>query len=328
MPRPEQRPPILSSRDVAPKRLIDFSVWILFLGLLAAVSARGADIVIIRTSDAEPYVQAGAALQDQLIQEHQTVRNLLAKDVSEQGISAGIGKANVVVAVGTPAARWLQKQLPAEVKLIYCMVSNAANEGLLEGRPSTGVTTDIAISEQIKLIAEALPKARSVGMLFRSDVPESKRVLESLGQAMPAGWSVQAVAVNDFPSIAGAIGALIDKRVDVIWTSADPKIFDTAAVRTLLLAALRAKIPVWGFSPAFVRAGALIGVGVDPAAQGKQAADLVVESLSGHLRAGQRVVAPEQFQIAVNLIVARQLELEIPESLTQRAVFVFQPEEK
>jgi putative ABC transport system substrate-binding protein len=326
MVRPTLLPLVQPSGETAPRLFIGRGLGILLVLLLTAMSAHAAEIVIVRSSDAEPYVQAGAAIQARLVQEHQSVRNLLAKDLSGQGLGAGIGQADAVVAVGTPAARWLQKQLPANVKLVYCMVSNAPDAGLLEGRASTGVTTDIPIEDQIKLIAEALPKARSVGILYRGDAIESKAVLELLRNSMPNNWNVQAVGVNDFPSIADAIGALIEKRVDVIWTAPDPKIFDTAAVRTLLLAAMRAKIPVWGFSPAFVRAGALLGVGVEPAAQGQQAAELVMQAVSGHSSALERVVAPERFQIAVNLIVAKQLELEVPESLTQRAAFVFQPE--
>ena len=67
---------------------------------------------------------------------------------------------------------------------------------------------------------------------------------------------------------------------------------------------------------------------MEPASQGKQAAELISESLSEHPPASERAVPPQQFQIAVNLIVARQLDVEVPESLTQRAAFVFQPEEK
>jgi putative ABC transport system substrate-binding protein len=328
MKRPTQRPSNQPRRDVALKSFLGMVLFVTIGGLFTWVSAQGAEIVIVRTSDAEPYVQAGAALENRLVDAHDSVRNLLAKDVSAQGITAGIGKADAVVAVGTPAARWLQKQLPADVKLVYCMVSDPADAGLLEGRPSTGVTTDVPISEQIKLITEAMPKTRSVGILYRSDAANSKEVLQSLQKSIPESWSVQAVAVNEEPSIAEAITALIAKQVDVIWTAPDAKIFDSAAVRTLLLAAVRARIPVWGFSPAFVRAGALLGVGVDPAAQGKQAAELVIECISEHAPALQRAVPPQQFQIAVNLIVARQLGVEVPESLTQRAAFVFQAEDK
>ena len=328
MNSPMQRPHHQSGRDVALKSFFGKALYFLLIGLFTGVSSQGAQIVIVRTSDAEPYVQAGAALESRLVEAHESVRNVLAKDLSAQGLMVGIGKADAVVAVGTPAARWLQKQLPVDVKLVYCMVSDAGNAGLLEGRPSTGITIDVPIGEQIKLIAEALPRARTVGVLYRSGAPESKDVLQLLQKSIPEDWRVQAIAVNDFPSIAEAITALIDKRVDVIWTAPDAKIFDSAAVRTLLLAAVRAKVPVWGFSPAFVRAGALLGVGVEPASQGKQAAELVIESLSEHPPASERAVPPQQFQIAVNLIVARQLDVEVPESLRQRAAFVYQPEEK
>jgi ABC-type uncharacterized transport system substrate-binding protein len=328
MARLTQRPSIEAQWDVARRFFWISGKGMLLACLLVVSAARGADVVIVRTSDAEPYVQAGAALQTELVQQHESVRNVLAKDVSAQGIASAIGKADAVVAVGTPAARWLQKKLPVDVKLVYCMVSDAGSAGLLEGRPSTGVTTDVPLNQQIKLIAEALPRARNVGILYRSDAPESKGIPAALTHWIPDGWSVQAVAVNEFPSVADAIDALIEKHVDVIWTAPDAKIFDNAAVRTLLLAAVRAKIPVWGFSTAFVRAGALLGVGVEPAAQGKQAADLVVDALSEHPPVSERALAPQEFQIAVNLIVARQLDLEVPASLTQRAAFVFRPEDK
>jgi len=84
---------------------------------------------------------------------------------------------------------------------------------------------------------------------------------------------------------------------------------------------------VWGFSPAFVRAGGLVGVGVEPRAQGRQAADIVQRLGSGKPGAvTDRVQSAQEFQVAVNLIVARQLGIEIPEALTKRATFVFKTE--
>jgi hypothetical protein len=47
--------------------------------------------------------------------------------------------------VGTPGARWLHKQVPADVKLTYCMVTGAEEAGLLSGRATGGVTTDVPI---------------------------------------------------------------------------------------------------------------------------------------------------------------------------------------
>ena len=266
-------------------------------------------IVVVRTSDAEPYTQADAAVRDRLTQHQFTVRSLLVKDVSQQGIQA---------AIGTSAARWLHKELPPSTKLVYCMVSNARDAGLLDGRSVGGVTTDVSIAQQFGLITEALPQAHVVGTLYRSD--------DAAGKGLPMGWKVESIAVNDYPSVAAAIDALTQKNVDVIWTTADQKLYDSASVRALLLAALRAKIPVWGFSPAFVRAGALIGVGVEPRSQGTQVADLVMQLIADPTKVSVGSASPDQFQIAVNFIVAQQLGVAIPDSLSSRATYVYRTE--
>jgi putative ABC transport system substrate-binding protein len=295
-----------------------------FLVLASRVFA--IDVVIVRTSDAEPYTQAEAALRQQLEGQKYTVKSLLARDASNQGISASIGKPDVVIAVGTAAAKWLHKELPADVKLTYCMVSDPAEATLLQGHPCAGVTTDVPIADQIKLVAEALPHARSIGFMYRSNTPEGRESLADLQKALPDGWHVEPVAVNDFPSVAAAIDTLMQKPIDIAWTTADQKLYDSACVRSLLLSAVRNKIPVWGYSLAFVRAGALLGVGVEPGAQGRQAADLVAGIIKDPASFKTRSIAPQQFQIGLNLIVAEQIGIEVPDSVSHRATFVYQPE--
>jgi ABC-type uncharacterized transport system substrate-binding protein len=75
-----------------------------------------------------------------------------------------------------------------------------------------------------------------------------------------------------------------------------------------------------------VRAGALLGVGVEPAAQGRQAADLVIKTIKDPGGFKMQSIAPDRFQIGVNLIVAEQIGVEIPDSVSHRATFVYQPE--
>lgn len=294
--------------------------------LLAASSALAADIVIVRTSDAEPYTQADTALRLAFAQHNYNVKSLLAREASDKGIDSSIGKPDMVVAVGTAAAKWLHKQLAPTVKLTYCMVSNPADALLTQGHPCLGVTTEVPISDQIQLLSQAIPHARSVGLLYRSDTAGGKTSLSDLQHALPDGWHVDAVAVNDYPSVAQAIDALMQKQVDIAWTTADQKLYDTACVRSLLLSAVRNKIPVWGYSLAFVRAGALLGTGVDPADQGRQAASLVIACINDPAAFKTRSIAPERFQIGVNLIVAEQIGIEIPEAVSHRATFIYQPE--
>ena len=300
-------------------------VAILILLLLSSVAKGAGEILIVKSSEAEPYQQAEAVVRDELTRRHYSVHASSLKDIAQSG-AAAVRQSTAVLAVGTPAARFLHAQLPANVPLIYCMVSNPQESGLLQGRESWGVTTDVALAEQMKVIADALPQARVVGLLYRGDDAEGKRLDQQMQRSVPAGWRVEAVAVNEFPSVAAAIAALTQKKLDIIWTTADPRLYDTAAVRSLLLSALRSKIPVWGFSPAFVRAGGLLGVGVEPKAQGKQAAELLVNLLEQPSSITERVQPAREYQIAVNLIVARQLGVQVPDEFVRKAAFVFRGE--
>lgn len=297
----------------------------LLLALLTA-PARGAAVLIVRASDAEPYAQAEAALKSALSQAHHDVRTMLAKDVSDKGVAASVGKSQVVVAIGTSAARWLHKQLPPEARLVYCMVGSVDDAALEAGADCWGVTTEVPLAQQIALIAETLPRVRVIGLLYRSHAPDSRRCLERLKQAVPADWRVEGVAVDEFSSTADAIEALRQKNPQLIWTSADARLYDTATVRALLLSAMRSKTPMWGYSPAFVRAGALIGVGIEPRTQAAQAAEVTLQVLSGKATAAEKGQPPKQFQIAINLIVAQQMGVDVPPALISRAAFVYRPE--
>ena len=297
--------------------------WMVLSGivlLLAALPQAGADVVIVKSSDAAPYQQAETAFYQHL--PGAKVRSALVKELADNGIGGAISTTDTVVAIGTPAAAWLHAQLPEGTPLVYCMVANAEEAGLLKGSPCWGVTMDVSPAEQFKLIAEALPSARIVGTLYRSDTPAGRAGLQAMKENLPPGWRLEAVAANDYSSVADAIDALTHKGVDVIWTSAAQKVYDTAAVRTLLLAALREKIPVWGFSPAFVRAGALLGLGVDPASQAAQAVELI-NQLQQNLPNAEKSQRPREYQIAINLVVAEQLDVHVPDSLLKRATFVF-----
>jgi putative ABC transport system substrate-binding protein len=204
------------------------------------------------------------------------------------------------------------------------MVPGPAALALSKAKLTHGVTTQIPLADQFKLIGEALPSARSLGMLYRSNTPDGQKLLKDAQDALPAGWHIEAVAVDQFSSVADAINELTGRRLDLIWTSVDAGVYDGPVVHALLLAALRNNLPVFGFSASFVRAGALLGVGVDPAAQGNQAARIVLQIL-GHAWDDHNtgVQPPESFQIAVNQIVADKIGVSLPPELLNRSTYVF-----
>lgn len=257
---------------------------------------------------------------------NQSTRTVLLKDVTEKGIDATIGKnADAVLAIGTPAATYLHAYLALPTPLIYCMVAMPSAAGLTDGRAAFGVTTRIPVQAQFELIAQALPNARVLGMLYHSDTTEGQQSLQMVRQTLPKDWQLQAVAVDKFDSIAAAIDELANRHVDVIWTTVETGIYDAATIRSLLLSELRTNSPVFGFSPGFVRAGALVGVGIDPTAQGAQAAALTARVLANPAdKSVTQVQAPQSFQIAVNLIVADKIGIHLPKDLIRRAAYTFE----
>lgn len=286
--------------------------------LLVCRNAVSAEIVAVLSSDASPYESAYEALQKKLSSTGHTLRSVQLKDFDEETARKALTDASTCfVAIGSDAAVALHKRIPANCVLVYCMVADPGQLGLTSGRATSGVDTTVPLKTQLELIAGALPKSRTVGLLYRSDSPESTKLRDAVKNALPAGWALEAVAADKIGSMSKAVDTLFERKIDVVWTAPDSVLYDQAAVRSLLLASLRRKIPVFGYSLAFVKAGALLGVGIEPQAQGRQVAEVLERVRSGKV-SGVAVEAPE-FGIAVNLIVAERISITLPEKFVSRA---------
>nr|HPR06509.1 ABC transporter substrate binding protein [Denitromonas sp.] len=84
-----------------------------------------------------------------------------------------------------------------------------------------------------------------------------------------------------------------------------------------LLTAYRHRSPVIGFSPAYVRAGAVMAVYSSPEQMGQQAAEMAVQSLLGNPLPEAR--HPAYFSVSVNPHVARSLSIDLPDAATLEA---------
>ena len=102
--------------------------------------------------------------------------------------------------------------------------------------------------------------------------------------------------------------AALKGKVDLLLTFPDPDLYNPVTIKPLILNALENRLPVVGFSPAFVRAGAVAGIYPDYRETGRQAAELVLRALHGEERvAGD---GPAKVRVAVNERVARLLGIE------------------
>jgi len=316
---------------ISKHRLSPWLVIALLLILATTLPVNGVaatDILVVTSSNAKPYRQAAVGLQERLDREGRTFVVHQLENMASVPLKNAPGSSSLYVAVGTPAASWLDQHLPSDAPIGFCLAS-APDRWKRSERPSYGVSSEIPVKNQFSVIAEALPHTRRIGMLYHMGSAGHKRV-GVIRQALPHGWSIEAIAVDHHTSFADALAALLDRDVDLIWTELDPKTYQPSTVRSLLLAALRRGVPVFGYSTGCVQAGSVLGVGIDPNEQGQQLAELILRLLQrGQAtripRTLREPATPRHF-VAINSLVADKLAIHFPDSFTARArVIVGEP---
>jgi len=94
---------------------------------------------------------------------------------------------------------------------------------------------------------------------------------------------------------------------DSLLAVPDATIYNRSNIATILLTSYRAKVPLFGFSPSYVKAGALAAVYSQPAQIALQVAEIIQNlPASGSLPAPQ---SPRYFSVNVNPQVRLSLEL-------------------
>jgi len=173
---------------------------------------------------------------------------------------------------------------------------------------------DQPFGRQLELLRLALPGTKRVGVLWG---PESVPQQRSLAAAM------QLQGLDPVYGFVGADGLLFSglqaalDDADVLLAVADPAVFNSTTISNILLATYRARIPVLAFSPAYVKAGALLSLHTTPTQIGLQAAAMARSVLQGAPPPASQY--PQDYVVSVNVYVARSLGLAMDgPNLTER----------
>ncbi len=167
---------------------------------------------------------------------------------------------------------------------------------------------------QLDLMRLALPQARRVGVLWGADAQFTEPLLDAAAQAR--GLKLVGVVVRPEEPVFNSLKKILDES-DLLLAVANPQIYNSGTIQNILLASFRAQVPMLAFSPAYVRAGALMAVYSTPAQIGQQAGAMARGVLQGQPLGVPQY--PLQFEVSVNEHVARSLGLSLDaSSLTER----------
>jgi len=300
----------------------------LVVGLLPAVATGGVafgaemasagDVMVVRSGDAAPYVAASRAAIERLRNEGVRATGALLADIESSAL-AGEDAPALLIAVGTEAAVSLAERAPESATIVYCLVADPVRAGLASRRRTHGVSTKIPIERQVEIMSRVSRRVRTIGALYRSSDPSTEEAVASLRRGAPERWRIHAVDIDAHASIAEAIEAAFGSDVDMLWTSPERSIYTQSTLRQVLLTSLRTRTPVFGFSGAFVRAGALVGVSVEPEDQGARAGEIALGLRRQGSEAGAERHEPAAPRIVLNRVVAETLGLRLPSELVDDA---------
>lgn len=236
-------------------------------------------------------------------------RNL--KTISQQLAESS----DVVLAIATPSAQSLANTTQT-TPVVFSAVTDPVSAKLVDSRehPGGNVTgtsdqSSDAISTQINLIKNVLPKAKTIGILYTQSEPnsvvqkdEAKRLLEE------KGFTVVEKTILDSNNVKAAAESLMTE-VDMVFVPTDNIISST--METVKQVSIKHKVPVFGGSTEMIAVGGLYNYGTNYEELGRQTARMLVRVLKGEKPENIAVELPEKLELHTNQEMADALGIDI-----------------
>jgi putative tryptophan/tyrosine transport system substrate-binding protein len=221
------------------------------------------------------------------------------------------GRSDLAVAVGMKACGKVLAERTADASLCV-LVPKAGFRRLAKetkGDRHSAIYLDQPIGRQLALAQVLLPEVSRVGMLAGPELSRNVAAIERTARAI--GVEVELEHLDSTKDAAQGIQRLV-KRNDLILAVYEPDVLTPSTAKWLLYMAHQGRVPVVGFSRAYVDAGAAAAVFSTPEQIGRQAAETI---LAWSRDGGGRLTPnayPREFEVEVNRSVTKALGLDPP----------------
>lgn len=272
---------------------------LLLASLALAMPAWSAEILLTAAQDS-PGVQAFA----QALRVQRPVDEVTFKALQDMPAPGQLPASTRLILLDLPSLDWRLQDTQGPATLVLRISRLQARQRLgnhVPGKISL-LWSDPPLDRQLRLIANILPQAQRIGVLYGNDseflLPELRQHATALGLEIVAQpWD----NINDSRPLLSLF-----KSSDVLLGLDDPQLYNPKTVKNLLLSSYARQLPLIGPNAGFVRAGSLASTYSD------QADWLdVLNRLLDHPPAGwPRSLYPEHFKVVGNPQVARSLGIE------------------
>lgn len=231
---------------------------------------------------------------------------------------------DLLVGITTPAALSLSNATK-DKPIIMAGITYPVEAGLIKsennpGNNITGVSDRTPIKQQLEVMKQILPKMKKVGILYTASEDNSvKQAQEAEKLVKELGLEVKVSTVantNDIQQVTETLAA----ETDAIFVPIDNTI--ASAMATVVKVTDAKKVPVFPSSDTMVADGGLLGIGVDQYKIGVETAKVIAKVLKGADTKTMPIVLANEGVIYLNEAKAKQLGIEIPKDIKDKAKVV------
>ncbi|MFI3235698.1 ABC transporter substrate-binding protein [Streptococcus suis] len=228
--------------------------------------------------------------------------------ISEQLIDGN----DIVLAIATPSAQSLAT-VSTETPIVFTAVTDPLSADLVEsiekpGGLLTGTSDQAPIDKQVELLGQAVPDAKTVGILYTTSERNSEVQVEQAKELLEkAGYKVVVKGITSTNEVQDATTSLM-KDVDALFIPTDNTVASTMTMIGEL--SVEHKVPVIGGSTDMVDEGGLLTYGTNYEALGRQTAKMAIKIIEGANVSETVVEYPETVSLHVNEEMAQKLGID------------------
>ncbi|MBM7320544.1 ABC transporter substrate-binding protein [Streptococcus suis] len=228
--------------------------------------------------------------------------------ISEQLIDGN----DIVLAIATPSAQSLAT-VSTETPIVFTAVTDPLSADLVEsidkpGGLLTGTSDQAPIDKQVELLGQAVPDAKTVGILYTTSERNSEVQVEQAKELLEkAGYKVVVKGITSTNEVQDATTSLM-KDVDALFIPTDNTVASTMTMIGEL--SVEHKVPVIGGSTDMVDEGGLLTYGTNYEALGRQTAKMAIKIIEGANVSETAVEYPETVSLHVNEEMAKKLGID------------------
>ena len=227
-------------------------------------------------------------------------------------------KKDLVFAISTPTAQAAMAQIDPATPIVFSSVSDPTGAGLVGKSNITGTSGVPEIESNLKLIKEAFPNAKKIGVLYNTSEQNSVVQVKMLKELAPKyGFEVIAESSTNANEMVSAL-AKISKEIDVFYAIQDSTL--VTYFKNLSEKMNEQKIPIIGSNEVFTNLGGLISQGTTDYQIGYRAGEMAVEILkNGKKPSDIKIESVQKPTISINKANMELLGIKLPESIISKA---------